>query len=868
MRNTNRKYHPPRFAQWLISKILTDYNKWAILGDLEEEFFEIFEEKGLQHARWFYVKYLFKTIPHGLIHYIYWGSTMFRSYLKIAVRNLIRNKGYSLINILSLAIGMACAMVIFLYVNFETTYDNFHQDLERKFRVMTKSVTATETSVSSRTAGPIGPTFLKDYPQVESYTRILPLSNGLVRFENKMFYEERIFADSELFEMFSVDFIRGTKEKVLERPNTCVLTERVSKKYFGNDNPIGKILLINNREYEVNGIIVDSPQNTHYQFHVIMSLSTIKERYPWDHWFLVNFFTYVKLQENTNMEEFSNSIANIFMNYVPDQIADMEDEYSVELQPLTDIHTTSNIEEQNSKSANVTTLNILSLTGIFILLIACINFINLSTARSAKRAKEVGLRKVVGGFRKQLVWQFMGETFLLCLFAGVISFGFLFYGLKLLNEFGGIDLPFANVITPQFILLAITLLTVVTLIAGSYPSFILSSFKPVIVLKSGVSKIGGRAGLRKFLVISQFSASVILIIATIIVFNQISFMKEQNLGFVKEKKLVLPINGPVSIRDNYETVKSEFMKHSNIVSASCGSHTPGEFGMNYFHTDMPTETSVITEAVYFYYIDTDYIGELGLKLIAGRNFQRNSLSDQNSSLILNRTAVSKFGYSDPQEVLGRRMFGIFDTASVVGVIDDFHLWGLQNEIEPLILAFTPRMFERIILTISGDASEAISFANEKWDELFPSNPFEYYFLDEQFNKLYDTEEKFGNLFGYFAGLGLFIACIGLLGLASFTAEQKTKEIGIRKTLGSSINEIIILLSKDFTKWIIVGNLIAWPIAYYGMRIWLEDFAYKSEINLLHFGLAGVITLLIAFLAVSYQSIKAARANPVDAIKYE
>jgi len=868
MVGNKKKYHPPRLAEWLIGIMLTDYNKWAILGDLEEEFYEILGEKGLFNARWFYIKYSLKSIPHGLIHYIYWGGTMFRSYLKIAVRNLIRNKGYSLINILGLAIGMACAMVIFLYVNFETTYDTYHKNLDLKFRVLTQAVSATESSVSSRTSGPIGPSLLETFPQIETYTRILPLSKGLVKFEDRMFYEERIFADSELFNILETSFIRGSKENVLERPNTCVLTESVSVKYFGKENPIGKILLINDREYEVNGIIADSPQNTHLKFHVIMSLVTIKERYPWEHWTLTNFFTYVKLKPNVDFEELKKSISNIYEIYAPDVNANSKDKYSLEFQPIAEIHTNNNIEEQNAASANVTVLNILSLTGVFILLIACINFINLSTAKSAKRAKEVGLRKVIGGFRKQLVWQFLGETFLICLIAGVLSFGFLFYGIRLLKEFGGVELMFTDIFTSQFILMAIGLLVIVTLVAGGYPSLILSSFKPIIVLKSGVNKIGGRASLRKALVISQFAASVILIIATVIVFNQISFMKEQNLGFAKEQKLVLPLNGPVSLRDNFETVKGEFMKNSHIVSASCGSHTPGEFGMNFFDTDMATETGVVTIPIHNYYVDTDYINDLGLKLIAGRNYQRNSLADENEAIILNRKAVEKFGFSNPEEILNRRMTGIFDTASVIGVIEDFHLWGLQQEIEPLILDFRPSSFRKIILTIDSDAAEAITFAHEIWDELFPGNPFEYYFLDESFDKLYSADEQFGSLFSYFATLGLFIACIGLLGLASFTAEQKTKEIGIRKTLGSSISEIILLLSKDYAKWVVIGNLIAWPIAYYGMKRWLEDFAYQSEINVLHFGLAGFVTMLIALLAVSYQSIKAARANPVDAIKYE
>ena len=865
---THSKYRPPKLAVWLLEKLLTDYNRWAILGDLEEEFRDLITDYGRFRASLIYYRLVIITLPKGLLHYLYWGGTMLRSYLKIALRNLFRNKVYSVINILGLAIGITCAIVIYIYVNFETSYDDYQKDLDRILRVTTKSVTATESSVSSKTAGPIGPSLLESYPQVETYTRILPLSKGLVRFEDKMFYENRIFGDSELFNIFTTTFVRGSKESVLERPNTCVLSESVSQKYFGNDNPIGKILLINNNEYEVTGIITDSPQNTHYKFFVIMSLSTIKERYPWDNWFLVNFFTYVKLHPNTNVDELSNSIAGIFENYIPDQVAAMDDKYSIELQPFTDIHTNSKIEEQDADIANVTTLKILSLTGIFILLIACINFINLSTARSAKRAKEVGLRKVVGGFRRQLIWQFLGETFLVCLIAGLLSFGFLFYGLKLLREFGGIQLNYSEVITPHFVFLLFGILLVVTLFAGGYPAFVLSSFKPVVVLKTNFSKVKGRASLRKVLVILQFSSSIVLIIATIIVFNQISFMREQNLGFEKEEKLILPINGPVSIRDNYETVKSEFQENPNIISASCGSHTPGDFGMSYFHTDMPTESGVVTIPLNFYYIDPDYLEDLGLQLISGRNFKRNSISDQNQSVLVNRKAMNEYGYFNPEEVIGKKMFGIFDTSNVIGVVENFHLWGLQNEIEPLILLYNPGRFERIILTVNGNVSETIAFAEKKWGELFPGNPFEYYFLDEEFDSLYASEQRFGNLFGYFATLGLFIACIGLLGLASFTAEQKKKEIGIRKTLGSSVREIVFLLTKDFAKWIIVGNLIAFPLVYIGMKHWLEEFAYRTEIDASLFVLVAIFTVTLAVIVVGLQTMKAARANPIEAIKTE
>jgi len=511
-------------------------------------------------------------------------------------------------------------------------------------------------------------------------------------------------------------------------------------------------------------------------------------------------------------------------------------------------------------------LTIFSVVGLFVLLIACFNFINLNTARSAKRAKEVGLRKVIGAGRSQLIWQFLLESFVIILLAILLAFILIELLLPYLNQLTDKNFTTLNMLQPKIFLMLCCLAIFMTIFASGYPTFFLSGFQPIITIKSSVNLSSGGSGLRRILVVGQFAISIFLIIGTIIVYQQLHFMKHQYLGFEKEQKLILPIRGPISIKDNYEFVRGELLKHHSITGISFSSEVPGERSDRW-------DTKVIGgdnryHEMNYIYIDYDFIKQYGMQLISGRSFEKGRTTDSEGIYIINRAAAKELNWSNPDEAIGKRIEAIHE-GEIIGVVDDFHYQGLQSIIEPLVMQIRPSRFDEITLNIRiQNVAEIISFAQTKWKELFPDTPFEYFFLDTAFNQQYQSEERIGKLFSTLTFLGLVIACLGLFGLASFIAEQKTKEIGIRKVLGATVSGIFLLLSKQFIKWIVVANIIAIPVAFFVMKNWLQRFAYRTEIEIWIFIFTAAMTLMIAIITVSYQSIKAALINVVESLRYE
>ncbi len=796
---------------------------------------------------------------------------MLKNYFKIAWRNFHRHKGYSFINTAGFAIGMACCLLIFIYVRHELSYDKYHKDVERIYRIAQDIRTQTANRVFAPISPMVAPTLKADYPQVENAARAMTTSSRLVRREETFFYENYfMYADQELFDIFTIPFIQGNSKEALTRPQTVVISERMALKYFGRANPMGKTLEINKREYEITGVVADPHENSHIKYDLIASLGTLSNWSEMSNWYSTMFYTYLKLKPNVNVEEFSQHVSSLADKYVGEKLGSRGSAYRYFLQPISGIHLHSHLRYEIEPPGNALYIYIFSFVGLFILIIACLNFMNLATSRAANRAKEVGMRKIVGAKRFQLIGQFLGESLLVAFLSLCFAMAIVRFTIPLLNNLTGTSLSFVDLLNPLVLISLIGGGILVGLAAGLYPAFVLSAFRPVLTLK-GTKSVGSRSfAMRTVLVVIQFTISVVLIIGTLIMYKQFNFMKNQHLGFEKEQKLVLPLRGGISIEKNYETAKDLFSKHPSITSATVSSSVPGR-GVSNFGIRLLGEEDDKSQSMFHTYFDHDFIPDYGIEIVAGRAFQKGMSTDIKGAFLINEAAVKAFAWSSPEEALGKYLKTGYGgrVSPIIGVTRNFHYRRLQSEVEPLVMEFLPESFRYITLSIDiTSMKETLAFIESQWKILFPGYPFENFFLDTDFDRQYRADEQVGRIFGIFTLLGLFIACLGLLALASFTAESRTKEIGIRKVLGASVMEIVIMLSKQFTKWVLLANCIAWPIAYYFMHRWLKNFAYRININIVTFLLSGILVLAVALITVSYQSIKASLANPVDSLRYE
>jgi putative ABC transport system permease protein len=796
---------------------------------------------------------------------------MFKNYLKIALRNIKRYKGYSLINIVGLAIGMTCCIFIFLYVHHELSYDRHHVDYERIFRVAEDIQTKTANRIFAPISPPAAPALKENFPQVEYAGRLFELDAGLVKYEDKTFYEtNRYLADQDILHIFTIPFFKGNPAEALVRPKTLVITERMAVKYFGTDDPLGKMLKINNQDYEITGVVDNPPSNTHWKYDFLISMKTCEKMRFMKNWHGTMVYTYIKLAPNVDVKGFEKRICHIAHQYVGQQLKAWGEVYRFFLQPIADIHLHSHIRYEIEPPGNPQIITIFSTVGILVLLIACINFINLATARSANRAREVGLRKVVGGKRKQLIAQFIGESLIVALFSLILAIWLAGLIMPSFNHLLGTHFAPFTLYQPPVIAAMLGLVLFIGLGAGLYPAFILSGFKPVSVLKASFSTGSTKSLLRRILVTLQFSIAIILIISTIGVHKQLDYMKHQYLGFDKEQKLVISFNGGIRIEKTYNMIKDTFNKHPHILNTAVSSNVPGREVSN-FAIKIVGEEDDKNQSMFHLYFEPDFIPNFNIKMIAGRSFNKEMRTDEGKTCLINRAALKAFGWRSPDQALNK----ILLTGNggrkirIIGVTENFHYRGLQHEVEPLVMGWRPETLSVMTLTVdTGNLGEILTFAKKTWKTLFPGFPFEYYFLDENFNKQYLSEERTGRLFGIFTFLGQLIACLGLLGLAAFTTRQRIKEIGVRKVLGASVPGITTLISKEFVKWVIFANVIAWPAAYYVMNKWLQNFAYRTTLGIKIFILSGLIALFIAVVTVSYQTIKAALANPVDTLRYE
>jgi putative ABC transport system permease protein len=803
---------------------------------------------------------------------------MFKNYFKIAFRNLKRFKAYSLINVFGLAIGIASCIIILLFVTDELSYDKFNIKAEQIYRVHTKGKLLGNELNMAVSPAPLGETMVNDFPEVIKSSRMVYNANMLIRYKVNVFNETRFFwTDSTLFEIFTIPFLQGDPKTALNQPHTVVLTETLAKKYFGKEDPMDKIMnMEDGTAYTVKGIVKDCPANSHFHYDMFASLTSWGGSERNTYWVSNNFYTYILLKQGASASGLQKKLPEFAKKYAGPQLQQLlgitYDEaanrgyvYEFNMQPLLDIHLNSHLDYEIEPNSDVRYVYIFSIIAVFILLIACINFMNLTTARSSTRSKEVGIRKVLGSNRTKLINQFLTESILLAFFAVLIAIVLVEIFLPAFSHLSDKDLQtsyFDNFLAVPALIITIL---IVGFLAGSYPAFFLSSFQPVKVLK-GKTNESNRNWLRSGLVVFQFAITIVLFVCTFIVANQMKFIQEKKLGFDKEHVLV--IQRAWALEDQTQAFKDELLQNSNIVSSSNTDNLPGRiFGQTVFKPEDAPLSQQYPLAIMS--TDYDFSKTLRLELLTGRFFSRESTTDS-TAIILNESAVKFMELTDP---IGKRIVLADDNQgrfyTIVGVLKDFHYESLHQRIRPLAIFLNSGQTAYLPVRVNpGNISKTISFIESQWKKFVPGKPFEFFFLDEDFNRLYQSEQKTGLIFTTFSVLAILIACLGLFGLTAFTVERRIKEIGIRKVLGASISTIVFLISKEFLKWVLISNLIAWPVAYYFMNNWLENFAYRTNITLWAFIFSGIIALIIALLTVSSQTIKAATANPVRSLRYE
>ena len=780
-----------------------------------------------------------------------------------------RNKVYSFINIAGLAVGLACFVLILLFVRFELSFDNFHENGDQIYRFYKKREVAGTSYMGNSyfmtTPAILAPTLKETFPEVVNTTRLNEAENTLLAYETKQLYEDGIYADNEFLNIFTFPLVRGSKADALTEPYSIILTKRLAQKIFGSGDPLGKSLRIPEQEndYKITGIMKDVPDNSHLKFSFIISFLSLKNRNRnFNDWYRNSYFTYVQLQEGTDSREFEKKIAVFLDRYAPKRLA----HYTGYLQPLGRAHLYSHFNFDPAVTGDIKNIYLYSAIAFIILLIACVNYMNLSTARSSQRAKEVGMRKVVGASRREIIRQFLGESTLTAFLALLLGLFLVKIALPMFNSFLGQTTPFDLSESPFLILAILIVILFVGLFSGSYPALFLSSFRPVQILKGVAGRAKKGAGLRNGLVTFQFSISVILIVCTIVVYSQLQFIRHKDPGYNREQVVVVPLRD-IRRGEKLEVIKNLLNKNPNVLGVSASSHLPIAIGNRTTVTVLNSEGEKVKTSMYYALVDFDFLDVFDIKLKAGRNFSRDFSTDPEDAVIINETAAERLGWKDP---LGKSCSIQRDwDQKVIGVVKDFHFQSYHLDIEPMALLMKGFWASYLYVKIrTTDIPRTIAHIRKVYDEHKIHHAFDYYFLDDAFNKAYITEQKFGTLFKIFSVLAVFISALGLFGLASFSAEQKIKEIGIRKVLGASAFNITFLLSRQFMRWILIANLISWPIAYYVMNRWLQSFAYRTSLQVWIFALAAGLALLIALATVSYQSIKAASANPVDSLRYE
>lgn len=821
---------------------------------------------------------------------------MIRNLFITAIRNLRKNKFFSLLNILGLAIGMAVFLLIAQYVHFERSYENFIPNKENIYRVTLEAYNSNQLEMASAENYPgVGPALKNELPEVLNYARLYNMgykNNVIITNENAkpdpIAFRQRkfLYADSTFLPMMGYQMIKGDAKTALKEPFTAVISEKYAKMYFKNEDPIGKTIRLRDDDFidesaKVTGVFKDVPVNTHLKFDVLFSYNTLYPRGDWaiqryrEGWRRKDMYTFIEVKSGTDQKKIEAKLSAIVDKYKP-ELKESSNKQVLGLQPLKDIHLRSDLTEEPEPNGNARTVFFLGLIGIFVLVIAWINYVNLSTARALERAKEVGVRKVIGAVKGQLISQFLTEAALVNLLAVLIAWGLVFLFLSPFNTLSGLSLNSSYLIQPWFVLLLGWLWLGGSLLSGFYPAWVLSSFKPIIVLKGRLKNNTKGILLRKGLVVLQFMASVALIAGTIVVYSQVKYMTSRNMGMNIDQIMVVERPGIADtsqerFNSSIDIFRNEVRKDPTIQNVSASFTVPGkqrEYKINIKRFGNDSDSAIVR----FNSMDYDFLDVFKMKLLAGRNFSRDFPKDPDTSVIITEKASQLLGFKTPEDAVGKTLnipqFGGWKPI-IVGVVNDYHQLSLKKPLDPTIINCSAYRGEYYSLRLNtGDLSRTIQNVQKAWATAFPGNPFEYFFLDDYFNQQYQNERKFEKLFLVFAILAIIIGCLGLFGLSAYTATQRIKEIGIRKVLGASVPDITKMLSKDFLSLVLIAIVIASPIAWWAMNKWLQDFAYRVNISLWVFVIAGLVAIMIAFVTVSFQAIKAAITNPVKSLRTE
>ena len=808
---------------------------------------------------------------------------MFRNYFKTAFRNLWRNRFYTSINIAGLAVGLATCLLIMLYVMDESGYDRYNLQADRIYRINNDIKFGGNHVDLAVAPAPMGPAVIKELPQVAQYCRMIERGSILVKKGRENLRESKtIYADSTLFEVFTLPFVSGDPKTALVAPKSMVITESIAKKYFGHTDVVGQSLVIDDSlNYKITGVIMDIPSSSHFHYDFFVAMSENADSRE-DNWLSENYTTYILLKKEHPVPPTNKELDDLTNRHVEPQLQAIVhqglDEFNKSgnfirnnLTPLRDIHLHSNRIAELEANGSAQFVYIFTAIALFILIIACVNFMNLSTARSANRAKEVGVRKVLGSQRGDLVGQFLTESAIITVFSMLIALGLAWLMLPYFNQLAGKDMHIRSFFEPSVVVALLLLVPLVSVLAGIYPAFFLSAFQPVDVLKGKLSRGFKGSVLRNVLVVFQFAVSIILIIGTLVIYKQLHFIRNKDIGFNREQVMIL--QGTDALNDRAEAFKNAVREMTGVQGLTMTGYLPveGYRSQEAFFTS-PTLDQKTALSSQRWMVDDQYVPTLGLQIVEGRNFSRQFATDS-GAILVNQAAANYLG---GKSVLHRKLYEIksfkpslaVEQKEIIGVVKNFNYKSLRDVVTPLCMELGTQRGSLAIRTSGADFPNLLARIRNTWEGMVPGQPFDYIFMDEQFNNQYKTEQRTGQLFISFAILAIFIACLGLFGLASFAAEQRTREIGIRKVLGASAGNIVGMLSKDFFRLVIISALFAFPFAWWAMKTWLQDFAYRVQMGWLIFVLAGTGVLLLALCTVSFQAIKAALANPVESLRSE
>lgn len=807
---------------------------------------------------------------------------MFKNYFTIAIRNILKRKFFASITILGMTVGITACLLIALYVIDEFSYDRFHANSDRIYQVGLHNKIGTIDERSVSTCPPLADAMISDIPEVESVLRLRNGGKPVIRYEGKVVtVDKAFFTESNFFEFFSFKLISGNAKTALKEPNTVVLTDKTARKLFGGENPLGKLVIIDDGgaekiAYEVTGVAADCPGNSHFKFNILLSAGQ-DDYFKYNAWLNSGVFTYFLLRENTSASVVEKKLEHLVSKYVAPELKNFlgkdQDQfrmaggaYRYYATKITDIHLKSTSQNGIEPGGSITYIVVFGSIGIFILAIACINFMTMSTAQSAGRAKEVGLRKTLGSLRRQMIWQFLAESMLYSLVSVAVAVVLCYLLLPAFKVLSGKELSMMNLLDGEFILIVGLMLLIVGLLAGSYPAFYLTSFSPVDVLKGRVTAGLKSKGIRSTLVVFQFAISIFLIIVTSVVYSQIKFMQEQQMG-IDTENVVLIEDFYFRLGNNAEAFRNAVAQQTGVLSTS---FTAVKFPGTFISTVMRSSQSQTEHVVASYWADFESQDVLKFEMKEGRYFSKDFPSDS-SAVVINEAAAKQFGFDKPegQEILNSQNAHVFVRYHVIGIMKDFNFDSYHNEVRPLAV-FLDRSSTSPVLMVryEGNAKTLIDNTSKLWKQYASTEPFAYSFMDENFDKVYRSEERIGQVLSLFSGLAIFIACLGLFALAAFTAEQRTKEIGIRKVMGASVSLLSMTLTKEFIVLVFIAFVPAAVIGWWVSYQWLSGFAYRVEINLSIFLIAGLSAVAIAWITVGYQSIKAARANPVDSLRHE